>query len=241
VDVSLTSTRQTDCVDRQSWFSAQSVSFEFPDGTVAVSGADIELRPGETVSLVGRSGSGKSTLLMLLAGILVPSEGVVILGGQTLSEASADERARVRLSRFGFVFQASDLLPELTLRENIELPLRLTGQSRAAKSEARRVAARLGIENLLDRHPTQVSGGERQRAALARAMVHSPEIVFADEPTGALDNETGQRAMDLLLELSAECGASLVVVTHDERVAGMLGRRLVMSDGHIAHPAATRL
>ncbi|QNN54840.1 ABC transporter ATP-binding protein [Nocardioides mesophilus] len=213
--------------------SARSLSYAFPDGTVAVSGADLTLGLGETLALAGPSGSGKSTLLMLLAGILVPAEGVVDFDGESLSGASQDERARVRLTRFGFVFQSSDLVPELTLRENIELPLRLTGRSGAAGDEARDVASRLGIEELLDRHPAQVSGGQRQRAALARAVVHRPEVVFADEPTGALDRESGRRAMELLLALSAERGASLLVVTHDEKVAGMLSRRVVMSDGHV--------
>lgn len=212
---------------------AQQVTFSFAEGDPVVNKVDLDVRQGERVALVGPSGCGKSTLLHLLAGILVPESGEVHVGGVTLSDLSQDERAAVRLRDFGFVFQFSELLPELTLRENVELPIRLMRRPGAGRGVASRLLDDLGIENVADRFPSQVSGGQRQRAAIARALVHRPGVVFADEPTGALDQESGAAALDALLRLSNETGASLVVVTHDDRVAGALDRVVPMSDGHV--------
>ncbi|GAA3512848.1 ABC transporter ATP-binding protein [Georgenia daeguensis] len=201
-------------------------------------GVDIDVQPGEVVALMGPSGSGKSTLLHLLAGLLTPSSGEVRLRGERIDTLSESARADLRLRRMGFVFQFGDLVPELTLVENVELPLRLTGHRRAA---ARRAAgdlmAALGIADVADRRLNEVSGGQAQRAAVARALVHSPEIVFADEPTGSLDTLTGEQVMEALVGAARETGAAVVLVTHEMSVAAFADRDLQMRDGQIRQPA----
>jgi putative ABC transport system ATP-binding protein len=187
---------------------------------------------GEAVAVVGASGSGKSTLLSLLAGLDTPSTGVVRLDGVALSELDEDGRARVRGAKVGFVFQSFQLLPALTALENVMLPLELRGD-RDAHGPARRILERVGLGERLAHYPRQLSGGEQQRVALARAFVTEPDLLFADEPTGNLDTETGRAVMDLLFELNSQHGTTLVLVTHDERLAARCGRILRLAVGRL--------
>ena len=190
---------------------------------------------GEAVAVVGASGSGKSTLLSLLAGLDTPSSGVVRLDGVALSALDEDGRARVRGAKVGFVFQSFQLLPALTALENVMLPLELRGD-RDAQAPARRILQRVGLGERLEHYPRQLSGGEQQRVALARAFVTEPDLLFADEPTGNLDTETGRAVMDLLFELNSQHGTTLVLVTHDEHLASRC-RRLLRLDGGRLVPA----
>jgi putative ABC transport system ATP-binding protein len=187
---------------------------------------------GEAVAVVGASGSGKSTLLSLLAGLDTPSAGIVRLDGVALSQLDEDGRARLRGAKVGFVFQSFQLLPALTALENVMLPLELRGD-RDAQAPARRILERVGLGERLDHYPRQLSGGEQQRVALARAFVTEPDLLFADEPTGNLDTETGRAVMDLLFELNSQHGTTLVLVTHDERLAARCGRILRLSAGKL--------
>ncbi|PFG20902.1 ABC transporter ATP-binding protein [Serinibacter salmoneus] len=204
----------------------------------ALAGVDIDVHVGEVVALMGPSGSGKSTLLHLLAGLLRPTNGEVWLGKSRLDTASESVRASIRLRRMGFVFQFGDLVPELTLAENVELPLRLTGCSRVrARHTAGRLLEALGIAAVADRRVNEVSGGQAQRAAVARALVHSPEIVFADEPTGSLDTVAGEQVMEALVGAARETGAAVVLVTHELSVAAFADRDLQIRDGRIPRAA----
>jgi putative ABC transport system ATP-binding protein len=187
---------------------------------------------GEAVAVVGASGSGKSTLLSLLAGLDTPSTGIVRLDGVALSQLDEDGRARLRGAKVGFVFQSFQLLPALTALENVMLPLELRGD-RDAQAPARRILERVGLGERLDHYPRQLSGGEQQRVALARAFVTEPDLLFADEPTGNLDTETGRAVMDLLFELNSQHGTTLVLVTHDERLAARCGRILRLAAGRL--------
>jgi putative ABC transport system ATP-binding protein len=187
---------------------------------------------GEAVAVVGASGSGKSTLLSLLAGLDTPSTGAVWLDGVALSQLDEDGRARLRGAKVGFVFQSFQLLPALTALENVMLPLELRGD-RDAQAPARRILERVGLGERLGHYPRQLSGGEQQRVALARAFVTEPDLLFADEPTGNLDTETGRAVMDLLFELNSQHGTTLVLVTHDERLAARCGRILRLSAGKL--------
>lgn len=209
------------------------VTFAFDSiSSAVVNDVSLSLADGARLAIVGPSGSGKSTLLHLMAGILAPQTGEVIFENQHLHQLPQDARAAVRLRHFGFVFQFAELLPELSLAENVELPLRLLGR----KSRERRVSevlSQVGIDRIAHRRPAQVSGGERQRAAIARALVHTPDVVFADEPTGALDQETGQVIMQRLLALSEESGTSLIVITHEPAVATMLDDSVALRDGQL--------
>lgn len=214
--------------------SARSLGFRFSGSQrQVVSDVDLVVEAGERVALVGPSGSGKSTLLHLLSGILVPTEGEVVFDGVEISSLDADRRAEVRLRDFGFVFQFAELLPELTLAENVELPLRMLGRSRGSAKIAREALDELGIAHVADQLPSQASGGERQRAAISRAMVHSPRVVFADEPTGALDQDHGELVIARLLNLCRDSGATLLVVTHDPNVAAHLERTVLLRDGRL--------
>ncbi len=190
------------------------------------------IEPGEAVAVVGASGSGKSTLLALLAGLDVPSSGEVYLAGQALSALDEDGRARIRAARVGFVFQSFQLLPSLTALENVMLPLELAGRD-GPEPPARAILERVGLGERLHHYPRQLSGGEQQRVALARAFVTSPDLLFADEPTGNLDTATGSAVADLLFELNAGSGTTLVLVTHDERLAARCGRRLSLAAGRL--------
>jgi putative ABC transport system ATP-binding protein len=190
------------------------------------------IRAGEAVAVVGASGSGKSTLLSLLAGLDTPSTGSVRLDGVVLSDLDEDGRARGRGEKVGFVFQSFQLLPALTALENVMLPLELRGE-RDAATPAKRILGRVGLGERLAHYPRQLSGGEQQRVALARAFVTEPDLLFADEPTGNLDTETGRAIVDLLFELNAQHGTTLVLVTHDERLAARCGRVLRLAAGRL--------
>jgi len=187
---------------------------------------------GEAVAIVGASGSGKSTLLSLMAGLDSPSAGEVRLGGTTLSGLDEDGRARLRGEQVGFVFQSFQLLPSLTALENVMLPMELAGVDEPEPA-AREILGRVGLGDRLSHYPRQLSGGEQQRVAIARAFVARPGVLFADEPTGNLDTVTGTAVADLLFGLNAEIGTTLVVVTHDERLAARCGRRIRLAGGRM--------
>src|SRR5436190_6328297 len=205
--------------------------------TVALDGADLEVESGEVVAVVGPSGSGKSTLLHCAAGILTPDSGHVVFDGRRVDAMGEAERSRLRRSSFGFVFQFGQLVPELTAAENIALPVMLGGTSRRrALGEARRWLAVLDLSEAAQKRPGELSGGEGQRVAVARALVHRPRVVFADEPTGSLDSLSGELVMDLLVRLAAEEGAGVVIVTHDPRVAAYAQRDVTVRDGRVVTP-----
>ena len=195
-------------------------------------GIDFEIAAGTSAAIVGASGSGKSTLLGLLAGMDVASSGEIILDGEQLGNLDEDQRARVRAEKVGFVFQSFQLLPALTARENVMLPLELSG-SKDAGDVANRLLGEVGLAGRLDHYPTTLSGGEQQRVAIARAFVSEPKILFADEPTGNLDTRTGERIIDLLFRLNAGAGTTLVLVTHDERLARRCDVRFAMDAGEL--------
>lgn len=204
----------------------RALTWAFPGEPQPVfAGLDLRIEPAERVAITGRSGCGKTTLLHLLAGIMCPDAGSITFDGQMLSELDVDARADIRLRRFGFVFQFADLLPELSARENVELIGRLQRRG-LDRQRVNQLLDALDIADVAHRHPTELSGGQRQRVAIARAMVHRPDVIFADEPTGALDSDTADDVMKLFLDLSAESGTTLVVVTHDDRVAERLDRRV---------------
>ena len=196
--------------------------------------ATFEVRDGEAVAIVGASGSGKSTLLGLLAGLDVPSEGRVWIAGEELFALNEDGRARLRGQMVGFVFQSFQLLPALTALENVMLPLELARGADAA-SRARAVLERVGLGERLGHYPRQLSGGEQQRVAVARAFVTEPRLHFADAPTGNLDSETGEHIIELLFEMNRERGTTLVLVTHDAELAKRCDRRLHIAAGEITH------
>ncbi|HQZ30549.1 MAG TPA: ABC transporter ATP-binding protein [Arenimonas sp.] len=204
-----------------------------PSGQLTIlDGVGFTIAKGEAVAIVGASGSGKSTLLSLLAGLDVPSAGSVTLDGAPLSALDEDGRAKVRGEKVGFVFQSFQLLPSLTALENVMLPLELRGDA-DAQAPARTILAQVGLAERLDHYPRQLSGGEQQRVALARAFVTRPAVLFADEPTGNLDTTTGQAIVDLLFELNRVAGTTLVLVTHDERLAARCGRVLRLDSGRL--------
>ncbi len=204
------------------------------DGPLAIlSEVDLAVAAGETLAITGASGSGKSTLLGLLAGLDHPSSGEIVLLGQRLDELDEDARARLRAGRIGFVFQSFQLLPALTALENILLPLELAGRT-DARERATHWLDRVGLAARAGHTPRQLSGGEQQRIAIARAFATDPQIVFADEPTGNLDADTGARIIDLLFDLNARAGTTLVLVTHDDALASRCQRRLRLVAGRVA-------
>jgi putative ABC transport system ATP-binding protein len=208
------------------------------EGVLAIlSDVELAVQAGETLAVTGASGSGKSTLLGLLAGLDQPSAGEIRLLGQGLNQLDEDARARLRAGRVGFVFQSFQLLPALTALENILLPLELAGR-RDARERAGHWLARVGLAERASHTPRQLSGGEQQRVALARAFATDPEIVFADEPTGNLDADTGARIIDLLFELNASARTTLVLVTHDDALASRCQRRLQLVAGRMAEATA---
>ena len=188
--------------------------------------------PGETVAIVGASGSGKSTLLGLLAGLDEPSSGEVRLDGESLNTLDEDQRARLRGRLLGFVFQSFQLLPSLTAVENVMLPLELAGAEKAG-ALAREWLERVGLGHRLKHYPKHLSGGEQQRVALARAFAPNPRLVLADEPTGNLDAATGQQIIELMFDLNARQGTTLLLVTHDEAIAARCGRTLRIQSGRL--------
>ncbi|BCL22745.1 ABC transporter ATP-binding protein [Streptomyces massasporeus] len=200
--------------------------------TTALDGAEFSIHPGEVVAVMGPSGSGKSTLLHCLAGIVMPDSGSITYNGREVTAMSDAERSALRRSEFGFVFQFGQLVPELTCVENVALPLRLNGSSR---KEAERAALawmeRLEVDDLRKKRPGEVSGGQGQRVAVARSLVTNPRVVFADEPTGALDSFNGERVMELLTDAARSANAAVVLVTHEARVAAYSDREIVVRDG----------
>ncbi|GIF78187.1 ABC transporter ATP-binding protein [Asanoa siamensis] len=213
---------------------AKDVTIRFGE-TPALDGAAIDVARGEIVAVMGPSGSGKSTLLYLLAGILRPDRGEVHLGGQRIDTLSDAARSRLRLTSMGFVLQFGDLVPELSLRENVELPLRLVGVSKTdSRARAAELLRMLDVDAHADRRPGQVSGGQAQRVAVARALVHRPAVVFADEPTGALDSGAGELVLDALTGLARREGSTVVLVTHESRVASYADRTVYLRDGRVA-------
>ena len=193
---------------------------------------DLEIQAQEAVAIVGVSGSGKSTLLGLLAGLDLPSAGEVFLSRHRLNDLDEDGRARVRGELVGFVFQSFQLLPGLTALENVMLPLELRGDQEP-REQATELLGRVGLAERLQHYPKQLSGGEQQRVAIARAFATEPAILFADEPTGNLDNVTGERVIDLLFSLNRDKGTTLMLVTHDEQVARRCERLIRLESGRV--------
>jgi putative ABC transport system ATP-binding protein len=205
--------------------------------TPALRGADLSVDAGEVLAVMGPSGSGKSTLLHCLAGILRPDSGEVTFDGLRIDELGDRDRSRLRRGGFGFVFQFGQLVPELPVLENIALPLLLAGRGRrAALAAAADWAFRLGLDGLADRLPGELSGGQGQRAAIGRALIGSPRVVFADEPTGALDSVGADQVMELLVDAAREQGACVVLVTHEPRVAAFADRTVFVRDGRVVQP-----
>ncbi len=195
-------------------------------------GINLEINAGETVAVVGASGSGKTTLLGILAGLDLPSSGTVTLVGRELTSLDEEQRARVRGEQVGFVFQTFQLLASLTALENVMLPAELHGET-DADDQARSLLEKVGLGERMGHYPRQLSGGEQQRVAIARAFASRPNVLFADEPTGNLDTATGARIIDLLFELNDEFSTTLVLVTHDERLAARCGRVVLIDGGRI--------
>ncbi len=197
-------------------------------------GVDLQVQRGEIVALVGRSGSGKSTLLNLLSGIDYPDQGSIHIGGIELSALSERARTLFRRHHIGFIYQFFNLIPTLTVAENVRLPLELVGRRRESAAEALRMLAEVELADRADTFPDRLSGGEQQRVAIARALVHEPTLVLADEPTGNLDADSGRRVLALLQRLVRERGQTLMVVTHSREVAAIADRVLVLQDGRPA-------
>ncbi|TMM14958.1 MAG: ABC transporter ATP-binding protein [Actinobacteria bacterium] len=202
------------------------------EDVVALDGVELEIDAGEFVSLVGPSGSGKSTLLHLAGGIDQPDDGLVTFDGRDLGRLSVGERARLRRKKIGFVFQFFHLIPTLTVAENVALPLLLDG--RRADGAVADTIAQVGLSERARHLPGELSGGEMQRAAIARALVARPRLLLADEPTGNLDSATGKEVLDVLVTEVLEVGAALLMATHDERAAGRAGRVLNLRDGNVS-------
>jgi len=202
--------------------------------TPALRGASVSAAAGEILAVMGPSGSGKSTLLYCLAGILVPASGEIWYDARRVDTLAEPQRSTLRRDRFGFVFQFGQLVPELTAVENVALPLLLGGARRpAALTNARAWLERLGLDGLDERRSGELSGGQAQRVALARALVARPEILFADEPTGSLDSLTGEHVMNLLVTAAREEGTTVILVTHEPRVAAYADREVIVRDGRV--------
>ncbi len=194
-------------------------------------GIDLDIPRGQFAAIMGPSGSGKSTLLGLLAGLDSPTKGEIQLDGEEITSLSEDRMALLRGRKIGFVFQSYHLIPTLTAEENVLLPMELAGNGQGGRGRARELLERVGLDGRRDHYPVQLSGGEQQRVALARAFALHPPILLADEPTGNLDSATGRVVLDLMLAMNREQGATLVLVTHEESVAGCADRRIVLRDG----------
>ena len=210
-----------------------------PTITTALAGVDLAIAPGESVAIMGPSGSGKTTLLHCLAGVLRPTSGQVLWQGADIGAMSDAQRTRLRRAEFGFVFQSGQLLPELPAEENVALPLLLAGHERPASiTRARQWLGYLGLAGMQQRRPGELSGGQSQRVAIARALIAVPGVIFADEPTGALDQQTGHEVLGVLTRAAQQTGAGLVVVTHDPAVASWCSRTVHMRDGLITTDSA---
>jgi putative ABC transport system ATP-binding protein len=209
--------------------------------TPALRGASIEVDKGEIVAVMGPSGSGKSTLLHCLAGILVPGKGEVWFDGRRIDTMPEPRRSALRRDRFGFVFQFGQLVPELTAQENVALPLLLAGVRRHfALRQAGDWLERLGLEGLHRRRSGELSGGQAQRVALARGLVAGPQVLFADEPTGSLDSLTGEQVMELLVTAARDQGTTVILVTHEPRVAAYADREVMVRDGRVSAQTPAR-
>jgi putative ABC transport system ATP-binding protein len=203
--------------------------------TPALRGASLSVAPGEILAIMGPSGSGKSTMLHCMAGIFTPDEGVVTYKGQQLSAMSEAERTKLRRTDFGFVFQFGQLVPELSAADNIALPLLLNRTARKASyATAKEWLDKLGLGDKGGRRTGELSGGEAQRVAIARALALAPSVLFADEPTGSLDSLTGEKVMDLMVTLTRSTGTTVVIVTHDARVAAYAERAVLVRDGKVS-------
>jgi putative ABC transport system ATP-binding protein len=210
-----------------------SKSVNGPEGRLDIlDGVDLRVMPGESFAIVGASGSGKTTLLGLLAGLDTPDRGSIALDGHALQQLDEEARAELRRRLVGFVFQSFHLLPALTAEENVMLPLELEGSS-AARSRAREALDAVGLSARRRHYPAQLSGGEQQRVAIARAFVHGPRVLFADEPTGNLDQRTGHHICDLLFALNRDHRTTLVLVTHDAGLAARCDRRIELEEGRV--------
>lgn len=198
-------------------------------------GIQLEIKQGESVAIVGASGSGKSTMLGIMAGLDESSSGEVYLLGEALHQLNEDQRAAVRAMGVGFVFQSFQLLPGLTAYENVSLPIEMSGRYNALQTEEKTLdwLNKVGLSHRIHHYPKQLSGGEQQRVAIARAFSSEPKILFADEPTGNLDSNTGQQIVEQLFSLNSELGTTLVLVTHDEQLAKRCARTVRMSDGQV--------
>jgi putative ABC transport system ATP-binding protein len=209
--------------------------------TPALRGASVSAAAGEIVAVMGPSGSGKSTLLHCLAGILIPESGEVWFADRRIDTMREEERGALRRDHFGFVFQFGQLVPELSAEENVALPLLLGGaRRRSALNDARTWFGRLGLDGLERRRTGELSGGEAQRVALARGLVADPQILFADEPTGSLDSLNSEHVMDLLMTAARQQGTTVVVVTHEPRVAAYADREVIVRDGRVNSPSPDR-
>lgn len=205
-----------------------------PDGELVIlHDINLTILSAEAVAIVGASGSGKSTLLGLMAGLDVPTSGSVMIQGRDLFALNEDGRAEVRRNMIGFVFQSFQLLPNLTALENVMLPVELSGQQHRARDTAREFLDRVGLAPRLQHYPRQLSGGEQQRVAIARAFAAQPALLFADEPTGNLDQRTGDRIIDLLFDINHERATTLVLVTHDESLSARCNRSLHLDAGRL--------
>ncbi len=206
--------------------------------TEALRGIDLDVQRGEVLAIMGPSGSGKSTLLHCLAGVLVPDEGTVSIGDTEISRMSEAERSALRLNTLGFVFQFGQLLPELNALDNVTIPLLLGGTKRRdAIAMATETLHRLGMADLLAKLPSELSGGQAQRVAVARAMVTRPQVLFADEPTGSLDSLAAENVLNALLDLVRETGTTVVIITHDPRTAAYADREVIVRDGRMSVPS----
>ena len=215
--------------------SVRDLAKTFPSGgrtLTVLDGVSFDVHPGDTLAIVGPSGSGKTTLLGLAAGLDRPSRGSVTLAGTDLTPLGEDARAKLRAEHVGFVFQSFRLLPALTALDNVAIPLELRGES-GAREASRQLLERVGLAERTDHYPSQLSGGEQQRVAVARAFAGRPTLLFADEPTGNLDEATGDRVEDLLFELNREAGTALVVVTHDLQLAARCDRQIRLRGGRV--------
>lgn len=193
---------------------------------------DLRIHPGESLAIIGRSGAGKSTLLSLLAGLDTPSSGRILFAGQSLDQLDDAARAALRLQQISFIFQSFHLLPELNALDNVRLPLEIQGR-KDADAQARHWLEQVGLGARLDHYPAQLSGGEQQRVAIARAFATEPRVLFADEPTGNLDDDTGHQIIEQLFRLNAEAGTTLILITHDVDLAARCRRRLHLHNGRL--------